>query len=380
MTCRFPHLCLRDWPFQVVPSDDFFTFMADREGVARDVHTILRNLSRRDASSIHVIWAWFGAGKTHTLKYVAHACRSEYPSLLPVYCEFPRDTRSFVEVYRAFVEALDIDVLVDAYLEVFTSPRKDEVQRSLHLDTPDLSNALRVLATGSQEQRDSAVRWLRAEPQPLPELRRIGIGRRLSGGDDAVKALSWLIKLFNVGSSVNPGTISRVVWMIDEFQRVEDCRPRIVVGQINGCIHSTFNRNPSALSIFLSFSGRPQSSMPSWLSPEVRDRIGIERPILLPPLSSDEAVRFVADLLRQFRPNSSSPPSEFHPFEESAVRLVVRSIHEKRGDIKPRNIMQFFQVVLEEADPVIEQGSMRTIDAAFAGRCLKSISEAGDEE
>jgi hypothetical protein len=380
VTIRFPHLCLRDWPFQVVPSDDFFTFLADREGVARDVRTILRNLSRRDASSIHVIWAWFGAGKTHTLKYMAHVCRSEHTMLLPVYCEFPRDTRSFVDVYRAFVEALDLEALVDAYLEVFTSPRKDEVQRSLHLDAPDLSNALTVLATGTQEQKDSAIRWLRAEAQPLPELRHIGIGRRLSGGDDAVRTLSWLIKLFNLGSGINPGTISRVVWMIDEFQRIEECRPRSVISQINGCLHSIFNRNPNALSIFLSFSGKPQTKMPEWLSPEIKDRIGIERPILLPPLSPDEAVRFVKDLLREFRPDSSSPPSDFYPFEESAVRFIIRSIQQKRGDIKPRNIMQFFQTVLDEADPLIEQHSLGVADSEFAEQCLKDVSETDEKE
>jgi len=380
MTCRFPHLCLHDWPFQVVPAESFFTFMADRKQVAQDAWTILRNLSRRDASSIQVIWAWFGAGKTHTLKYMAHLCGTEYKALLPVYCEFPRDTRSFVDVYRAFVEALNVEALVDAYLEVFTSPRKDEVQRSLHLDAPDLSNALTVLATGTQEQRDSAIRWLRAEAQPLPELRHIGIGRRVSGADDAVRTLSWLIKVFNVGSGINPGTISRVMWMIDEFQRIEECRPKSVISQINGCLHSIFNRNPNALSIFLSFSGRPQSRMPEWLSPEIKDRIGIERPILLPPLTPDEALCFVKDLLREFRPNSSSPPSDFYPFEESAVRLIIRSIQQKRGDIKPRNIMQFFQTVLEEADPLIEQRSLEVVDSEFAERCLKGVSETDEKE
>ena len=63
----FEHLCLKHWPFVVVPEPGFCNFIADREQFRKDIDTLLRNLSRQNASSIHPIWSWFGAGKTHTL-------------------------------------------------------------------------------------------------------------------------------------------------------------------------------------------------------------------------------------------------------------------------------------------------------------------------
>ena len=62
---KYPHLGLVDWPFRVVPDESFYSFMADREQLVSDIRTLLRNLSRRSASSMHLMWAWFGAGKAH---------------------------------------------------------------------------------------------------------------------------------------------------------------------------------------------------------------------------------------------------------------------------------------------------------------------------
>ena len=66
------HLCLQRWPFVVVPSPDLCDFIADREQFREDIEKLLRNLSRQSASSIHPIWSWFGAGKTHTLYYLSN--------------------------------------------------------------------------------------------------------------------------------------------------------------------------------------------------------------------------------------------------------------------------------------------------------------------
>ena len=71
----FDHLCLRRWPFVVVPEPSLCNFMADREQFRADLEKLLRSLSRQNASSIHPIWSWFGAGKTHTLYYLSNRPR-----------------------------------------------------------------------------------------------------------------------------------------------------------------------------------------------------------------------------------------------------------------------------------------------------------------
>jgi hypothetical protein len=84
---------------------------------------------------------------------------------------------------------------------------------------------------------------------------------------------------------------------------------------------------------------------------------------------SAEALLFVKDVLGNYRSPTSFDTSPFFPFEESACRAIVDEI-EKKGDIKPRAIMQAFGAVLEEADRLIERGEMRTIGPEFASRIL----------
>ena len=54
---KFHHLKLLDWPFQTVPDAKFYTFMADRSQVQSDIQNLLRNMQRREQSSIHLVWA-----------------------------------------------------------------------------------------------------------------------------------------------------------------------------------------------------------------------------------------------------------------------------------------------------------------------------------
>lgn len=81
---KYPHLGLLEWPFRVVPDESFYSFMADREQLVSDIRTLLRNLSRRSASSMHLMWAWSGAGKTHTLRHMEYLCRNEFTNFVPI--------------------------------------------------------------------------------------------------------------------------------------------------------------------------------------------------------------------------------------------------------------------------------------------------------
>jgi hypothetical protein len=366
---RYPHLHLTDWPFRIVPDESYCTFMADRKQVVQDISSMLRNLSRRDASTIHILWAWYGAGKTHTLRHIAHLCNTQYPSLVPVYNEFPRGTRSFLNLYAAFVSGLDLEFVQDAYLEVFTSPKKEEAQRELEREFPDLSNALKMLCMGKQRQIATANFWLRGEKVPLRDLRSIDISSRIETAEQALQVITWLLRLFNWASAQGESAVCRILWMIDEFQRIDQCR-RPAQQEINGCLSSMFNRCPRSFSLFLSFSGPPSKKMPSWLSKELADRIGIERVMLLPPLISDEANIFICDVLKHFRDTSSSSVPPTFPFTDEAVEAVIDIVRSK-SELKPRSILQTCNAVLEEADLKIEDGAMSVIDAQFVQNVLK---------
>src|SRR5207253_600399 len=99
---QYPHLGLTAWPFVIVPDENFHSFIADRHAFRQELANLVRNLARRPGASFHLIWSWLGSGKTHALHYMGHLCRSEHTGLLPIYTEFPRSPRGFVDLYASF--------------------------------------------------------------------------------------------------------------------------------------------------------------------------------------------------------------------------------------------------------------------------------------
>ncbi|OQX54997.1 MAG: hypothetical protein B5M53_04885 [Candidatus Cloacimonas sp. 4484_209] len=330
------------------------------------------------------MWAWFGAGKTHTLRHLEYLCKTQFTNIVPIYIEFPKSTKNFLDIYRAFISCIDIDTVNNAYLEVFTNPEKDKIQKELSFDFPDLSNALQLLYQGSPDQQEIVIRWLRTEYREKQILRKIGVVKPIQSVEDAIKVISWLIRLINLGGALSE-EIRRVLWMIDEYQRIEKLR-KPAIDEINGCVHSIFNRCPNGLSIIISFSGYPEERrLPLWLSPEIKDRIGIEKPLLLPPLSMEEAFKFVEDILTHFRNPSSTVPDKYYPFGKEAIQKVIEIIKDKakrtkrKDEPKPRTIMQFFNTILQEADLLIEDGKMKAINQEFISMVLKDVNLPEEE-
>ena len=375
---HLPHLHLRDWPFSVVPRDEHCFFLADRVQVREDIDALFRHLTRRDSSTIHVLWAYYGAGKTHTLKFISHLCRSQFPTFMPVYIEFPKEARSFLDLYVAFIERLEISVLQNIFLEVFTSPKKEEARRKLQQDFPDLFNAMSVLSQERSDKVAVANNWLRGQNLPMKDLRMVNITSRLDSAEKALKVVAWIITLMVWANESSITSPPRILWMIDEFQRISECR-KPTQDEINGCLQSIYNRCPSSFSLFLSFSGEPAKLMPHWLSKEIADRIGLEKVIVLPPLSGDDAKLFIGDLIGNFRDSYNSVPNPYFPFSEAAVSKLVEVVGQKTR-LKPRTIMQACNAVLEEADHLIENGKLKLIDADFAASILKDRSFVETED
>lgn len=374
----YPHLNLTDWPFRVIPDDNFCVFMADRSKVKEDLDTLLRNLSRRNSSSIHLLWAWFGAGKTHTLLHMKYLCKNKFDNLFPVYMEFPKTVKSFIDVYRGFIYAFDPSILCDAYLEVATSPKKDKIKSELQVLSQDLSKAIQFLCKDSDEDKEVILKWLRGEKLELKLLRDYGISRRIETDDDAIRVITWIIKLINFGSGVSD-SVARLIWVIDEFQRIEQCRQNLR-DEINSCLHSTFNKNPNSFSLIISFSGIPQKRLPSWFSKELEDRIGIEKVITLPPLMSSEAVTFVKDVLTHFRYAEDKPITPFFPFTKETVEQIIDFIQKKKFELKPRILMQFFSAILQTAEPLFEEKKIAYITFASAEKILKDMNIEREQE
>ena len=161
----------------------------------------------------------------------------------------------------------------------------------------------------------------------------------------------------------------RLIWAIDELQRLATAGRNAIL-DVNAGLHSLFNTCPTGLSLVLSFSGQPdEDTLPAWFSSELKDRMGVTKVMVMPPLQRGGAVRFVADVLAHFRSEWSDAQPLF-PFSEQACDAILRFV-EARNELRPRFIMDAFNAVLERAELEIEDGTIDTVSAAFAEGVLE---------
>ena len=379
----YDHLNLNDWPFSVVPRREHCTFIAGRPELVTDIEELLRNLSRRDTSSIHVFWSWFGAGKTHSLHYLSNRATTINEAgppvqLLPVYTEFPRSVKGFVDLYKAFMSSIDIRIFAEAFLELGTSPQQQEIYGQLMATNPDLANALRVLAMGDHKEQAVAIRWLRADNLPPSEFRAVGITQKISTSELATQTLGSLLNVLTSAEQSKGRQGHRLIWLIDEFQRLEH-GGRAAIIDVNAGLHSLFNSCPAGLSLVLSFSGQPDpKNLPKWFSHELRDRIGVTKVMVLPPFQRTEARKFVVDVLKHFR-QGTNKVSDVYPFTNDSCGAIFDYL-EKNGSLRPRFVMDAFNAVLQKADRKIEEGEFKSIGAEFARSVLAEHVIVSEEE
>lgn len=383
MAAYLEHLGLAAWPFSIVPRQQYCDFLGGRTQLRDDVTKLLSGLSRRDTSSIHVLWSWFGAGKTHSLYYLSNQAKALSATggigLYPLYTEFPKRARGFFDLYQSAMLALDSQLLIDAFMEATTSPEWAPRSKTLSDANPDLAAAFRNLVIGNSLDRSTAIRWLRGDSLALSEFRRLGISQKLSTADQAVRVLADIVQICDIAARSSGRQGFRLIWILDEFQRLERC-PAAVAREINAGLHSLFNACPIGLTLMLSFSGPPDARhLPDWISPELRDRIGATKVLILPPLQADEALQFVAEVLAHFRIPSGIAVEPYFPFTKDACKFVIERLA-KETDLRPRVVMHAMNAVLEAADSLIEEGKLAKIDRDFAQKTLSEYVIVSDAE
>jgi len=300
--------------------------------------------------------------------------RERFDGLMPVYTVFPKAMKGFLDLYQLTISRIHLNRISQAFEEIYTHKDGAQYLRKLQLEIPDLLLVLKKLLGAPESEQDICIRWLRGGDVDKKLLRSIGIGKALSGSEEAIAVLCSCIEVLNKAAALSGHQDIRLIWLLDEYQRIKNCRPS-VRDEINTSIHSVFNRSPKNLSIIISFSGRPEEKRwPEWLSPEIRDRIGIMANVLvLPPLGATEALEFVRDVLRFFRPPGTNC-ADFFPFTEESTREILKLMKEKKVELKPRAIMHFFTAVLEQAEKKLEEGILKAINVEFTRDVLRKHS------
>jgi len=337
---------LKEWPFRISADENFASVWAGRSKTKEQLGRLLKKMTLFPKSGLHVFWANFGMGKTHTLYHLKYRCSQTGGQIIPIYAVMPKRSTGFLELYReivqAFLGAELRDYLGKQLVDLGQSIKGSSV--SLHpmfSKSPGVVKALLTIRNGDIEETTAAMQWLTAQPGlDARSMKSIGITYRIRTPEDAINALSSLVNLAVWGGKQQ----KQLLLMIDEFQRIGELRPSII-SQVNSSLHTIFNAHSTGLHLLLTFSFGKKENVDYLLSAELKSRAEPQS-INLDVLSHDEAVGFLADLLGQFRISQDSQ-NPFHPFSQSSVNIMLKTIAQKKT-LTPRRIMAYANFVLSE--------------------------------
>jgi hypothetical protein len=346
----YEHLNLKAWPFQVVPDSEFATIWAGRRQTKKQLERLLWKMQFAPKSGLHLLWANFGMGKTHTLLHLQHLCQQSQGRLIPVYAVMPRRIRGFLEVYRAIVSELPYGFLGEQLVKVGSSWSGSLTLHPMFSKSPGIVNALLAVRSNDAEKGTSARQWLIAQPGlTARHLRAVGVTYRIKTPEDTINALTTLTRLATFKS--NPPT--KLVVMLDEYQRIGELMPRIL-SEVSAGLHSYYNEHPNGLEIILSFSFGREDNVAYLLSDELKSRAEPQS-ISLDVLSQTESVEFIRDLLAQFRLREDERWA--YPFSKEAVKTLVGHVAKVKA-LTPRRLMLYANHVLLESQ--LTRGPDRT--------------------
>lgn len=345
-SANLSHLALSGWPFQTTPDETFAQIWADRNGVREEVQKLIFRWTRVDRSTLHLLWADLGAGKTHTLKYICRYLEKHRDlCILPVYSVMPKQMKSFLDVYRVVMSGFDLDAFADMFASVYRRPGgRKAANEEVFPYIPDACAALRNVQSDNRREADIAINWLKGTAGlTRRQLEPLGINRLIKTTDDAVAILSGFIRIVQL-----TGTYRRVVVMLDECQRIGGSK--LSIGRdINTGIQTWYDCNPNRLTLMLSFGSGEERFVRHLLSPELLSREDHQH-LSMPLLAMAEAKKFIEDLLKCFRVPGSSP-SAWHPFSEQQVDTIVSCVtNNGQARVTPRALMKACDAVLSEVD------------------------------
>lgn len=354
-------LGLMDWPFGIVPDPEATLIWADRHELLHQINRMLRRLTGIQDSSLHLLWADFGAGKTHTLLYLRQLALAKNNELVyPIYVALPKDARSFIDMYKGIVSSITVDKLMEVYSrlpednQVFTSTNPFMGER---LQT--LSRVFKVLNMGSDMMKQTAQRWILADKSlSRQELVSASLPDKIRDDDDAINTLSGISRLL----------ISyhfRLLIMIDEFQRAGLLR-REFQNKIQAGLHSFLNNCPKGISIILSFKFGSVREIQDYLSSELEDRADPQT-IEIKTLKLEEAEEFMKDLVEAVR----SPGNQLK-INNDVITSIVHCVSSV-GTMKPRTLTKTAGLILSEGAMDIIDGLIKTIDKKYVNKKCKEL-------
>ena len=340
-------------PFALTASPETAACWAGRRHVLDRLNRLIRSFHGRPDSSLDMIWANLGAGKSHALFHLRHLLR-ESDRVLVSYLEMPEQPRDFVELYRRIVAGFDSSRLLPA------------LDRAPLEQSSDIARAIRAIRVGGSSEVDLAKSWLWGRSPLVRDLRStLGIGTRI---EDDLGAQATLTAIVHALAQ----TGIRVLILLDEFQRIATSAERYRT-RILSNLRSVYSSNATGLSVILGVASRVEGNALELLPGELRTLMAMRPAVSLPEMSVDEAVEFVTERLRFFRPQGYAG-DPFAPFGLDTIKATVKFVSDAGGGrLIPRIILQYLAYLYDESAVGIPGATENTIDPATALNLLREL-------
>jgi hypothetical protein len=346
------------WPFSVIPDRKEEIVWAGRSAVLSDVRALLASFTYRPQSTLDLVWAAFGAGKTHLLFYLEQQA-AKAGKVIPWYSVMPSSARSFNEVYRSLMQSFPAE------------PARAHLLQGMAEKLPhsDIGPVLQALLLGSSEQKQVARDWLSGLKVDLRSARRLlSIPFKIETADQMQRIFAQVLQALVAAGC-------RVLLLLDEYQRVQ-AHHGGTRDLLNAAFLDAFNSIPKGLSIVFSCSSAQQTVAQRVLPPELQDRMRGRKVLVLPELAEAEGVQFLRELVGFFRPNSYTG-TLWAPFNERVVQRGVASIAlAKNGGLLPRHLIQVFDYALGNA---IDSGASEVSEAAVETSVQRVVAKPDHE-
>jgi len=349
----------KNWPFRVVPerSPDLW---ADRKKLFEEMNTAFEDTLEKKRSTFLCVWGYVGAGKSHSLLHFKSRFEKDGKSVV-VYSPLPKEIRRFADLYQqGFYNAINPIALARVAADIWTKLNPSgvdlsEEMRALETVTSEIACgrmdiASVILTLGRSVSVSRSVRelmcllsqaWLSGERLSKRDLRLLGVSANLVDDSDFVKAASSIIKMFTYHSK-EFSEYESLIWMLDDchyFAEVKKQSSRNFATIQQG-IRDLFDLCADNLCLTLSFASGGFSMVKELLIEDLQSRIS--RMIQVPPLSIEESMEFICDLINyeKFR-NDEHREDRYYPYTKDSIQLIIQLIS-KQMDLTPRNLMKQF--------------------------------------
>jgi hypothetical protein len=319
-------------PFSIVADENAAACWAGRKQTLAQLRRLATAWSNRADSTLDVMWANLGAGKTHALFHLKHVLEgAPAPTPIVSFVDVPEDVSNFLDLYKKIVPTLPLRQIAEFGLKVpqTRSPAK-------------LSRAFRAMVFGAENEQRLALDWICAGRPGLRELKAItGIDSRIESDSDSETVLSELVRIAAANRQ-------RFVLLLDEFQRVGHIRTEKKREALLAHVRTLFSRNPTHLSMVLAIGSRVEKTALDLLPPELRTIMSMRPSITLPELTAVEASEFVAQRFGWYRPGQYAG-GDLSPFTVEQVGTIISYLcSEAKTRLIPRTILQVLGIVYDD--------------------------------